>query len=137
MSMAACAIETQPSETNLTPEQLNVTLTNANVFWQGVPIGSNQKANVTFAQLNKTANVFSKPQSNGAWGEGIVQVLYDVAGSRIQVWMYDAQKGWAQYGADIPVKFAEGDKFSVRVLANGVVEIQRNGKLLAKRDMTP
>lgn len=137
MSMAASAIETQLSETSLTPEQLNVTLTNANVFWQGIPIGSNQKAYVTFAQLNKNSSVLSKPQSNGAWGEGLVEVLYDVFGGRIQVWMYDAQKGWVQYGTDIPVKFADGDKFSVRVLANGVVEIQRNGKLLAKRDVTP
>lgn len=137
MSMSSGAIESQSIETSLTPEQLNVTLTNANVFWQGIPIGSNQRANAIFSQINKTANALSKPQSNGAWGEGIVQVLYDVAGGRIQVWMYDAQKGWAQYGADIPVKFAEGDKFSARVLANGVVEIQRNGKLLAKRDITP
>jgi hypothetical protein len=64
-------------------------------------------------------------------------VLYDVAGGRIQVWMYDAQKGWVQVGADIPVRFVDGDVFSVRVPANGMVEIQRNGKLLAKRDVTP
>ncbi len=129
--------ETQSAETSLTSEQLNVILTDTDRFWQGVPLGSNQKAYVTFTQINKTANVLSKPQSNGAWGDGVVQVLYDVAGGRIQVWMYDAQKGWVQYGADIPVRFAEGDVFSVRVLANGMVEIQRNGKSLARRDVTP
>jgi hypothetical protein len=133
----ASTTESQSAETSLTSEQLNVILTEANLFWQGVPIGSNQKANVTFTQINKNLNATFKPQSNGAWGEGIVQVLYDVTGRRIQVWMYDAQKGWVQVGADIPVKFADGDKFSVRVLANGVVEIQRNGKSLAKRDVTP
>ncbi|MDL1944805.1 VWA domain-containing protein [Chloroflexi bacterium CFX2] len=136
MSMGG-TIESQSAETSLTPEQLNVTLTNVNVFWQGVPIGSNQKAYVTFAQLDKGVGTLSKPQSNGAWGEGIVQVLYDVTGGRIQVWMYDPQKGWVQVGDDVPVQFAEGDVFSVRVLANGMVEIQRSGKPLAKRDVTP
>lgn len=137
MSMGGGAIASQSAETSLTPEQSNVTLTNVNVFWQGVPMGSNQKAYVTFARLDKDTGTVSKPQSNGAWGEGIVQAFYDVVGGRIQVWMYDLQKGWVQYGEDIPVKFADGDTFSVRVLANGMVEIQRNGKLLGKRDVTP
>jgi hypothetical protein len=136
MSMGG-TIESQSVETSLTPEQLNVTLTDTGLFWQGVPIGSNQRAYVTFAQLSKDLATRTKPQSNGAWGEGIVQVLYDVTGRRIQVWMHDPQKGWVQVGADIPVKFAEGDTFSVRVLANGMVEIHRNGKLLVKRDVTP
>jgi hypothetical protein len=137
MSMSSGAIESQSAETSLTPEQLNVILTETNLFWQGVPVGSNQRAYVTFTQINRNVNATFKPQSNGVWGEGIVQVLYDVTGRRIQVWMYDPQKGWVQVGADIPVKFADGDKFSVRVLANGVVEIQRNGKPLAKREVTP
>jgi hypothetical protein len=139
LSVAGSMVQSQSVETatSLTSQQVNVTLTGTDVFWQGAPIGSNQKAYVTFAQLSKNTNSIPKPQSNGVWGEGVAEVLYDVAGGRIQVWMHDSQNGWVQYGKDIPVTFKDGDKFSVRVLANGTVEIQRNGKLLAKRDVTP
>jgi len=118
----------------------NVEINSAGQFWQGIPIGTNQKASVTFATVPANMQgVLLKPQSNGVWGEGVVNVLYDVAGQRIQVWMYDAQKGngWVQYGKDIPVNFVAGDIFSVQILADGTVEIYRNEKLLAKRDVMP
>jgi len=130
-----------PTESeNLMPAQLDVNVQNTVIFWQGIPIGSNQQAGITFTNIpaNKQS-LLLKPQSNGMWGDGVVEVFYDVAGQRIQVWMYDAQtgNGWMQYGKDIPVKFTAGDTFSVQVLADGTVEIQWNGKLLAKRDVTP
>jgi len=118
----------------------NVEINSAGQFWQGIPTGTNQKASVTFATVPANMQgVLLKPQSNGVWGEGVVELLYDLASQRIQVWVYDAQagNGWVQYGKDIPVKFAAGDTFSVYVLADGTVEIHRNGKLLAKRDVTP
>ena len=136
MSMLDGSME---SET-LTPAQLSVNVQDAVIYWQGIPIGSKQPANVTFTNIpaNKQS-LLLKPQSNGMWGDGVVEVLYDLAGQRIQVWVYDAQagNGWVQYGKDIPVKFVAGDTFSVQVLADGTVEIQRNGKLLAQRDVMP
>jgi flagellar motor switch/type III secretory pathway protein FliN len=51
--------------------------------------------------------------------------------------MYDSAKGWTQIGKDLPVKFSVGDQFTVRTLADGRVEILRNGKLVAKTDVTP
>jgi hypothetical protein len=137
MSMAGGALESQNAEMSLTPEQSDVTLTDANVFWQGVPIGSKEEPSVTFRQLNREAGGLTKPQSNGVWGEGIVEVRYDVTNRRIQVWMVDTKNGWAKYGKDIPVKFTEGDAFKVRTHADGTVEIYRNGKLLARLDVTP
>jgi len=134
MSMGG-TIESQDAETSLTPEQLNVTLTDTGLFWQGVPIGSNQKASVTFAQLNKNVNAILKPQSNGAWGDGVVQVLYDVSGGRIQVWMYDTQKGWMHIGKDVPAKFTAGDTFTIHISADNTLEISRNGKVIAKRTL--
>lgn len=128
-------IESQDAETSLTPEQLNVTLTETGLFWQGFPIGSNQKASVTFAQLNKNVNAILKPESNGVWGEGIVEVVYDVSGGRIQVWMYDAQKGWVQIGKDVPAKFTAGDTFTIHISADNMLEISRNGKVIAKRTL--
>lgn len=43
MNMAGSTFGSQPAETSLTAEQLNVTLTNVDVFWQGAPIGSKRK----------------------------------------------------------------------------------------------
>lgn len=121
-----------------TPEQLNVNLQDATLFWQGVPLGFSQQASVTFTNVpTMPQGVFLKPRSNGIWGESVVQVLYDVAGGRIQVWVYQSGNGWVQYGKDILTKFVVGDTFSVSALADGTVEIYRNGKLLAKRDVSP
>jgi hypothetical protein len=114
--------------------QLNVELQDANVFWQGLPVGSGQEASVTFATVQTdTKGARLRPQSNGIWGEGVVEVLYDVTGQRIQVWMYEPDKGWVQFGKDIAVKFVDGDRFSALVRPDGVLEIYRNGKLLAER----
>jgi phosphatidylserine/phosphatidylglycerophosphate/cardiolipin synthase-like enzyme len=119
------------TERNVTAAQLNVTVNSATQFWQGVPLG--QTASVTFSSLQASV----KPQSNGVWGEGTVQVLYDVPNQRIQVWMYDTTKGWMQIGKNIPVKFTAGDTFSVRALSDSTVEISRNGKLFARRRVMP
>jgi hypothetical protein len=63
----------------------------------------------------------------------MVEVLYDVTGQRIQVWMYEPDTGWAQVGRDIPARFAQGDRFSALVSPDGVLELYRNGKLFAKQ----
>jgi PKD repeat protein len=121
-----------PSTTkSIEAAQLNMTVNTATQFWQGVPFG--QTASVTFGSLQSNL----KPQSNGVWGEGTIQVLYDVPNQRIQVWMYNTVKGWTQIGKDIPVKFATGDTFTVRVNSDGTLEISRNGKFLAKRRVVP
>ena len=127
-----------PAGIQVKAEQWNAEVTDANLFWQGVPLGSSQKATITFADLpaNKQ-NISLRPQSNGVWGNDTVEVLYDAANGRIQVWIYDARQGWVQYGRDVPVKFVAGDRFSVQAFADGIVQIHRNGKLLATRDVIP
>jgi len=71
------------------------------------------------------------------WGDGTIQVLYDVPNQRIQLWRYDTAKGWMQIGKDISTKFAKGDTFTVRVLSDGTLEFSRNGKLITKRKASP
>jgi hypothetical protein len=45
--------------------------------------------------------------------------------------------GWVQVGgSDIPVKFADGDRFRVDAASDGALRLYRNGKLLAKRSMS-
>jgi hypothetical protein len=51
--------------------------------------------------------------------------------------VYDSAKGWTQIGKDIPVKFSVGDQFTVRAFADGRLQILRDGKLVAKTDVTP
>ncbi len=118
------------------PDPYDVELTNAEIFWQGIAIGSELITKVTFTQLNKSANeqnaTRQKPQSNGLWGEDVIQVLYDVPNNRIQVWKFEG-KAWVQVGADIPIQFVDGDVFTVFANKDGTVEIYHAGQLLSTR----
>jgi hypothetical protein len=129
-------IESQNAETSLTPEQLNMILTDTDLFWQGIPLDATEESKVIFVQISESAN-WQKPRSNGIWGQNTIQVMYDVPNGRVQLWRYDAEKGWMQVGKDISVKFAEGDVFTVRIGKNGALEIYQNGKLLGKREVIP
>jgi hypothetical protein len=115
-------------------DPFDITLTDSAPFWQGLEVGASQASRVTFSSLQAGVG---KPHSNGVWGDGAVSVLYDASNQRIQLWTHSVETGWTQQGTDIPVTFADGDVFSARALANGTVEIYRNGKLLAKRDVIP
>ncbi len=66
------------------------------------------------------------------WGEDVIQIMYDVPNHRIQVWKFEG-KAWVQVGNDIPVKFVDGDVFTVFAGKDGTVEITRNGRLLSTR----
>jgi hypothetical protein len=126
-------LEEDHSTESITPEQLNVQVADAGLFWQGIPADLDQEATVTFDRIGKEAG---KPQSNGIWGEGVIEVLYDAPGGTIQVWGYDLEAGWVQMGKDLPVDFKDGDQFSVRLGKDGSVEIYRNGELLETVEIT-
>ncbi len=66
----------------------------------------------------------------------MIYILYDGVGHTVQVWTYHPTQGWVQYGANIPVTFANGDRFGARARPDGTVEIYRNGTLLATRSIT-
>jgi RHS repeat-associated protein len=68
------------------------------------------------------------------WGEDIIQLMYDVPNGHIQVWKFEG-KTWMQQGKDIPLKFADGDVFTIFAGKDGTVEIRRNGKLLTTRQL--
>lgn len=115
-------------------DSFNMELSDFGTFWQGIPLGAGQEAVVAFTRLEQAAG-WQKPQSNGVWGDHVVQVLYDAPEQRIQVWMYAPGKGWVQSGRDISVIFRDGDRFRVVTRPGGVLEIYCNGKLLAKREV--
>jgi hypothetical protein len=135
----AAGVEASNSiEVGVTANAFDVQASGISLFWQGIPLEASQQASLTFTNIPaRLPGESLKPHSNGIWGKGVVQVLYDVAGGRIQVWVYRSGNGWVQYGKDVAAKFVPGDTFRVSTLADGTVEIYRNGKLLAKRDVIP
>jgi len=110
---------------------------NARIFWQGASFGVDQEVFVTLINIDAGGteqDLLLKSQSNSSWTGGVLEVLYDAAGHRVQVWTYAGGQGWVQWGADIPVTFANGDQFGARAKANGIVEVYRNGFLIGTRD---
>jgi len=70
------------------------------------------------------------------WTDGVVEILYNPVGSKVQVYTYTAAQDWVQRGADISVTFAVGDVFGARAKADGTVEVYKNGALVGSRSIT-
>ncbi len=77
-----------------------------------------------------------KSQSPTSPYSGTIEVWYRANYNVVQVVTYASGQGWVQQGADIPVTFADGDQFGARARPDGMVEVYRNGGLLATRDVT-
>ncbi len=108
------------------------------IYWKPAVLGATQEIYVTLTQIDAAASeidLLLKSQSNTSWSSGMVEVWYDPANHRVQVWTYTSSQGWVQYGTDIPVTFVNGDQFGARATADGKVEVYRNGVLLANRDI--
>jgi hypothetical protein len=108
-------------------------------FWRNTAFGADQEAYFTFAQVDADSSeqsLFLKSQSNTSYGNGVIEVLYDANADIVQVWTFHPTGGWTQRGANIPVTFVNGDQFGARALANGTVEVYKNGVLLATRSIT-
>ncbi len=130
-----------PSKYAIASNQLLVTSndSNSDIYFSGQAFGADQEAYITFANIHATAaeqDLILKAQSSTTWGSGMIEVLYDAPNQRVQVWTWEWPAGWAQHGADIPVTFVNGDTFGARALANGNVEVYKNGELLGVRDVT-
>ena len=126
---------------NISANQLLVKSRNSNldIYWSTTTFGPNQEAYFTFASVKTTAldqDLLLKSEYNYGWGGGLIDVQYEAAANRVIVWTYDHNQSWVQYGADIPVTFANGDQFGARALSNGTVEVCRNGVLIATRDIS-
>jgi len=109
------------------------------VFWQASSFGANQEVFITLATLDPAGaeqDLLLKSQSANTWSNGALEVYYDAASHRAQVWTYTSAQGWVQRGADLAVTLANGDRFGARARSNGAVEVYRNGVLLGTRDVT-
>jgi len=126
---------------SITSNQLDVTANGFDTyaFWNNTSFGADQEAYFTFSQVDVDSSeqsLFLKSQSSSSYGSGAIEVLYDANMDVVQVWTFHPTGGWAQRGANIPVVFVDGDQFGARALANGTVEVYKNGVLLATRSIT-
>ena len=106
------------------------------LFWTS-QFGPDQEAFITLTTIDSTGtrqNILLKSQSRTSWNSGVIEVAYSAVNKRIQVWTYSSAQGWVQRGANISVTMVNGDTFGARARANGMVEVYRNGVLLATRD---
>lgn len=109
------------------------------LYWTNAFFGAEQEAYFTFSHVNTSAQAHTlilKAQSNTGWGNGLIAVMYSAQGNYTQVWTYTPSQSWAQRGENVSITFSDGDQFGARALADGTVEVYRNGTLLAARDVT-
>ncbi len=114
--------------------------TGGSIFWSAAALSTTQEVYVTLTTVDAAASeqdLLLKSQSSGSPYSGVIEVLYEAANSRVQVWTYARGQSWVQRGADIPVTFANGDQFGARATAAGQVQVFRNGALLGTCDVTP
>ena len=107
------------------------------IYWSGTRFGADQEAYVTISTLDPSAteiDLLLKAQSSSTWGSGVLEVWYDPANQRVQVWSYSAAQGWVQRGANIAVTLVTGDRLGARMSATGQVTVYRNGQVLGTRD---
>jgi len=124
---------------SISSNQLLVDATADNpIIWNPASFGADQQAYYKFGAINGTAteiNLMLKMQGSD-WTDGVVEILYNPAGNKVQVYTYTSAQDWVQRGADISVTFAVGDVFGARAKADGTVEVYKNGALVGSRSVT-
>ena len=131
-----------PSAFSISSNQLDVIVSGSNTYilWNSSSFGADQEAYLTLAQIDAVTNnkqsLILKSQSSKGTTSGLIDVRYDGVGHTVQVWTYHPTQGWVQYGDSIPITFANGDQLGARARPDGIVEIYRNGTLLATRNIT-
>ena len=109
------------------------------LFWSPASFGANQEVYARFTNINQTSteiDLLLKSQSKTNSSSGVLEVWYDPVGKRVQVWTFTSSQDWVQRGADISVSLVNGDQLGARATSAGMVNVYRNGSLLASRDVT-
>lgn len=109
------------------------------IYWSPSSFGANQEVYARLTNINQSANeidLLLKSQSRTSSSNGVLEIMYDPVGKRIQVWTYTKSQNWVQRGADISVTLVNGDQLWAKASSTGIVSVYRNGILLATRDVT-
>jgi hypothetical protein len=110
------------------------------IYWGNTTFGANQEAYVTIAQLSSDSwelSLMLKSQSRTSYASGVIEVVYSASSNSLEVWTYDPIKGGVQYGASITsLILTTGDQLGVSSLADGTLQIYKNGTLIATRNLS-
>jgi hypothetical protein len=105
------------------------------LVWKATSFGSNQEAFVTLSTIDTHSlaqGVILKVQTGSIPNAGAIAVVYDARARavRVSTLRLGTNGAWTLY-ANKAATFANGDQLGARALANGEVQIYKNGKLIA------
>ena len=127
------AISNGTSFYKIASNRLDIQLGGA-LVWKPTSFGANQEAFVTISTIDKhspSQGVMLKAQSASQTESGVILVVYDALSRAVRVsTLRSNQPIWKNYGNTL-VTFADGDQLGARSLANGNVQIYKNGTLIA------
>ncbi len=127
------AIANGTSFYKIASNKLDVQLGGA-LVWKPASFGTSQEAFVTISTVDRhsvSQGVMLKAQSTSQTGAGVILVVYDAQAGAVRVSTLRSDRPiWTNYGNTL-VTFANGDQLGGRALANGTVQVYRNGILTA------
>lgn len=112
------------------------------IFWNAQPrvFGADQSACVTLAQIDPNGRhhtLILKAQSVTNYARGMILVSYDAPAQQVIVETVEpGQSGWITR-ATIPVVFNNGDVLGAQALADGSVQVYRNGTSIGTTTTSP
>jgi hypothetical protein len=115
-------------------QQLRTTMSSgsADSFVWGANFGANQEVFTTLRAIDTTAGEINLILKDADRGDGwnMLEVMYQPALGTVEVWTVHNWGTWLKHGDTLNVNFAAGDTFGARALADGTVEVYKNGALV-------
>ena len=102
------------------------------IEWNPTVFGANQEVFVKLSTVGTTApeqNLMLKTQGT-TWAAGHIEVSYNAPAAKVIVYTFTPPSTWATRGTLNVVTLTAGQQFGARALANGDVQVYRNGVLL-------
>jgi hypothetical protein len=122
----------EPTQFSIASNTLRPNNLDSYIEWNGATFGPNQEVFVTLTTVATSApehNLMLKTQGS-TWAAGHIEVSYYAPGQQVTVYTLTAPATWTAYGTINGVTFTAGQQFGARALADGTVQVFRNGVLL-------
>ncbi len=128
--------------TFLGARQVQVRANNGFIYWNQ-QFGADQEVYFTFTDVSLTAaeqNLLLKVGGLAGQSIGVntymIEVLYDRANSQVRIETLAPGQGWRVRATLTGVTFAAGDVFGARTLADGTVNVYKNGVRIGTTNVT-
>ncbi|HUM67575.1 MAG TPA: PKD domain-containing protein [Chloroflexota bacterium] len=109
------------------------------IYWNSTAFAVDQEAYITLQAIDlegEEIGLVLKSQSSTGYDSGLLEIVYNPDLELVTVWSYLEKTGWVSYGKPIPITFEPDDQFGVRAMANGQVEVYKNGALVGTRNVS-